>query len=117
MEECVNCGAPTHTILSGVGPLCKECRQKRKEDEVIAKSKTLQKCSDFKSWDSGDMSELFWLHLGRYIKEPNQESLRYMSMALAWACHDNHGISNSFYHALKWAGIDLWVEEQKWRKG
>lgn len=36
--------------------------------------------------------------------------------ALSWACHDNHGISNSFYHALKWAGIDLYTEQKKWEK-
>ena len=67
-----------------------------------------------KTWDHGDMSELFWIHLGRYVKEPNPESLNYMDMAYRWACHDSHGLSNSFSHALKWAGIDLWAEDRKW---
>lgn len=51
---------------------------------------------------------------GRYVKEPNPESLNYMDMAFRWACHDSHGLSNSFSHALKWAGIDLWAEDRKW---
>lgn len=114
MEPCVMCGKPTYTIVSGIGHLCKECREVEKQKRIIEKSKTLTTCSDFKTWDHGDMSELFWIHLGRYVKEPNPESLNYMDMAYRWACHDSHGLSNSFSHALKWAGIDLWAEDRKW---
>lgn len=62
------------------------------------------------------MSELFWVHLGRYIKEPNEHSLSLMYMALLWACHDNGGLANSFRNALKMAKIDLYVELEKWRQ-
>ena len=117
MHDCIRCGAPTYTFVSGIGHLGKECRDKANQERVLEKSKTLTKCSDFKEWDSGDMSELFWIHLGRYVKDPNPESLNYMEMAYRWACHDNHGISNSFRHALKWAGIDLWTESKRWSGG
>lgn len=117
MDYCVDCGNKTNTLLSGIGYLCHDCRRRRKQEEVIEKSKTLEKCSDFKVWDSGDMSELFWIHLGRYVKEPNKESLYFMELAYRWACHDNHGIANSFRHALEWAGIDLLTEYQRFERG
>ena len=116
MEPCVKCGKPCNTIYSTVGYLCLDCRQKMYEDKVLEKSKALTKPSDLKDWDHGDMSELFWIHLGKYIKEPTLESLNYMDMAYRWACHDSHGLSNSFSHALKWAGIDLYEEDLKWRE-
>ena len=113
MDKCVKCGQPTRTFTD-VGYLCKECRELFRQEQVLEKSKTLQKASDFKQWDSGDMSELFWIHLGKYVKTPNRESLYYMELAYRWACHDNHGISNSFYNAMKWAGINLREEERRW---
>lgn len=60
------------------------------------------------------MSELFWINLGKYIKEPNRRSLELMAIAYAWACHDNHGLSNSFKNAMKWAGVDLRKEQRMW---
>lgn len=114
MESCIKCGEPTNTIWGKNGYLCDNCRRKMDEDRIIEKSKDVMKPSDFKEWESRDMSELFWIHLGKYVKEPNRESLAYMEMAYSWACHDNHGLSNSFRHALKWAGIDLWNEYRKW---
>lgn len=113
MDTCVDCGEHTHSYY-GNTPLCRECYHKREQTRVLEKSKTVESCSDFKEWDSGDMSELFWIHLGRYVKEPTEEGYRYMRMAFAWACHDNHGIANSFDNALKWAGINLWEEEKRW---
>ena len=113
--ECIDCGKHTNTYYGRIA-LCKDCRERRKQEEVIEKSKTLTKCSDFKTWDSGDMSELFWIHLGRYVKEPNPESFHYMEMAFRWACHADHGMSNSFAHALKWANIDLLEEYRRWAK-
>lgn len=115
MGNCVNCGADTPCIVSRIGYLCKDCRDKEHQLRVIDKSQSLTKPSDFKTWDSGDMSELFWVHLGRYVKEPNPQSLKFMDMAYRWACHDSHGMANSFKHALDWAGIDLWEEDEKWR--
>lgn len=117
MAQCVDCGGYTYTIWgdSNDAYLCWDCHHKRKQAKIIEQSKSLTQCSDFKTWDSGDMSELFWIHLGRYVKEPNPESLKYMDMAYRWACHDSHGLANSFSNALKLAGIDLYAEMDKWR--
>ena len=45
----------------------------------------------FSEWRHGDMSELFWMHLGKYVKVPNERSVTLMLMAFRWACHDNQG--------------------------
>lgn len=37
-----------------------------------------------------------------------------MAISYAWACHDNHGLSNSFKNAMKWAGVDLRKEQRLW---
>lgn len=114
--ECIDCGGHANTIVSSIGPLCEACRKKRRQDRVLEMSEAVKKPADFKNWDSGDMSELFWIHLGRYIKEPNPTSLMFMELAYRWACHDSHGLSNSFKHAMDWAKIDLYAEELRWRK-
>lgn len=62
------------------------------------------------------MGMLFWAHLGRYLKGPNEHSLRMMAMAYRSACQDDPGLANSFRHALKLAKIDLYEERQKWAK-
>jgi len=118
MGNCVDCGKQTYSTYAEYGDvyLCSDCRDKRREPELIERGRQITHPSDFKEWSSFDMSELFWIHLGKYVKEPNLESLQCMRRALSWACHDNHGISNSFYHALKWAGIDLYIEQKKWEK-
>lgn len=113
MAWCEDCGEYTHTCYGDVH-LCEKCYDKREQERIIEQSEGLKETSDFAQWDSGDMSELFWIHLGRYVKEPNAESIKYMTMAFYWACHDNHGIANSFSNALKWAGIDLFAERAKW---
>lgn len=122
MGRCIDCGnvAKTSTYVKDFEKyvcLCDSCRKIRDQNRVLEKSKSVQKCSDFKEWSGRDMSELFWIHLGRYVKEPNPESIDIMEMALRWACHADHGLSNNFYHALDWAGIDLYKEELKWRNG
>ena len=116
--RCVDCGKETHTSYGKYNndALCDACYKQRYHNELEEQSKSLQCTSDFKNWRSGDMSELFWLHLGRYVKEPNEHSLRIIAMAFRWACHDNHGLANSFSNAMKWAKIDLHVEERKWRE-
>lgn len=116
MHSCIDCGKDTVTFYSSVGPLCADCRQKRDDAKIIEKSQNVQKCSDFKEWSGHDLSELFWIHLGKYRKEPSAESYHWMEMAFRWACHADHGLSSSFWHALKWAGIDLLEESRKWRK-
>lgn len=57
MGSCVKCGKETRMSVSGIGYLCKECREVEKQNRIIEKSKTLTRCSDFKTWDHGDMSE------------------------------------------------------------
>lgn len=86
----------------------------RRRAELDEKSRNVQKASDFSEWRHGDMSELFWMHLGKYIKEPNEHSISLMFMVFRWACHDNQGLANSFRNALKWAKIDLYTEQEKW---
>lgn len=114
MAQCIDCGGATNTYYSKIGPLCDHCYQKRDEDRLEHQAKKLSECSDFKTWTMRDMSELFWLHLGRYVKEPNAESFRYMEMAYRWACHADHGLSNSFNHAMRWANIDMFTECERW---
>ena len=96
--------------------ICHECARKETEERVEAAGDFVQKPGDFAPWDSGDVSELFWIHLGRYVKEPNEHSLHIINMAVRWAHHDSHAMSNSFEHALRWAGIDLFTEWDKWKK-
>lgn len=113
MGKCVDCGGHADTMYGRYDNayLCSECANKRNQEKILEKSQTLTSCEDFKTWDSGDMSELFWIHLGRYVKNPNAESLEMMRMAYSWACHSSHGIANSFRHALQWAKVDIWAEE------
>lgn len=118
MRKCEDCGCEAHTTWGSFGGarLCFPCAEKRKQAQVIEKSAEIKHAYDFKTWDHGDMSELFWIHLGKYVKNPNEESISYMYMAYLWACHDSHGLSNSFQNALKWAGIDIYTELNRWKK-
>lgn len=113
--NCVDCGKETYANYGGT-PLCTACREKREHAVLEEKSKSIQKASDFSQWRHRDLSELFWIHLGKYVKEPNAHSLSMMNMAYKWACHDNVGLANSFNNALKWAKIDLYTELEKWQK-
>ena len=80
-------------------------------DQIRQRGTTVIEAADFKTWKMKDMSELFWTHLGIYVKEPNKESARLMICALDWAVHADHGLFNSFTHALKWAKIsDLRIQ-------
>lgn len=115
MNICMDCGRQTNTYYSGCGPLCDECRDKRDQQRILDKTETITKCSDFKEWSGRDLSELFWIHFARYQREPNADSWMWMEMALRWACHADHGLSNCFYHAFKWAGIDVLTEDLRWR--
>jgi len=117
MSVCEDCGCESHIKWGSLGDarLCFPCAEKRKQAKVIERSAEIKHPSDFETWDHGDMSELFWVHLGKYVKNPNPESINYMNMAFLWACHDSHGLSNSFDHAMKWAGIDLHKELSRWR--
>lgn len=87
-----------------------ECYDFSRESQIENAAKAIKEPSDFKEWESYDMSEIFWIHLGKYVKHPNKYSLSLMKNAYYWAIHADHGLSNSFYNALKWAKIDLWKE-------
>ena len=93
--------------------LCSECYNKNKYETIERRLEKVERPFHFKDWDHGDMSDAFWLHLGRYQKHPNQKSLSVMKNAWYWACHDSHGLSSSFTHALDWCGIDLFAELER----
>lgn len=90
--------------------LCHECYDKHHYATIETNLKSVEKPYHFKEWDHGDMSDAFWLHLGKYKKHPNKKSLSVMKNAWYWACHASHGLSSSFTHALDWCGIDLFKE-------
>ena len=90
--------------------LCNECSDKLHYESIERELESVENPRDFKDWDNGDMSDAFWLHLGKYKKRPNRKSLSVMKLAFLWACHADHGLSSSFYHAFKWCGIDLFAE-------
>lgn len=115
MKYCEDCGKQTSTSWGEYdgAALCWDCREKRYQAEVLKKSENVKSCSDFKDWDHGDLSELFWIHLGIYVKHPNKHSLSMMRRAELWANHDSHGLSNAFSNALKWCGLDLWKEAKR----
>lgn len=113
---CADCGKKTNQSINGE-PLCSECSEKRTINKVRAKEDEIKAARDFKEWKPQDMSELFWIHLGIWAKEPNIKSLEIMRHAYLWAVHDNKGLANSFVHAMEWAGIkNIQLECIKWRK-
>ena len=115
MAWCEDCGEYTHTCYGNVH-LCENCYEKRERERIIEQSKELKETSDFETWDSGDTSpeENPKEAISFLAARLDAESIKYMTMAFYWACHDNHGIANSFSNALKWAGIDLFAERLKW---
>lgn len=123
IEVCHDCGrgACSFTLVRDkqagkIISLCNECFDKREKDKLMEKAASVSKCSDFKEWSGRDLSELFWVHLGIYQKDPNPKSYKIIEMAYRWACHADHGLSNSFRHAMKWAGIDILTEYKRWTK-
>lgn len=110
MGVCNICGAKANTTYMEYGGkiMCDNCYKQVRDNDILKRSQMLQKCSDLQSWSGEDMSQLFWIHLGKYIKEPNEESKAYMRMVYNWACHANHALSNSISNALKWAKIKLY---------
>ena len=113
--SCEMCGKQTdfYTIRSVNGKsinICSECDDNLHYQAIEQKLESVKEPRDFKCWDNGDMSDAFWLHLGKYKKQPNKKSISIMKLAFLWAAHADHGLSSSFYHALKWCGIDLFRE-------
>lgn len=116
--KCADCGAETYVSYTSYGsiPLRDKCYDEREHMRLEEKSREVKEASDFYKWRHRDLSELFWMHLGTCIEAPNEHSLSIMCMAYRWACHDNVGLANSFHNALKWAKIDLYGEQEKWRR-
>lgn len=90
--------------------LCPECSKKHHYTTIETNLESVKEPRNFKDWDMGDMSDAFWMHLGKYKNHPNKRSLTIMRLAFLWACHADHGLSSSFHHALDWCGIDLYAE-------
>lgn len=114
MEVCEACGKITtnSSIHFEYGIVCSgNCYDWLREKKLEAAAKAIEKPSDFKEWEGQNMSEIFWIHLGKYVKHPNKYSLSLMRNAYSWAMHADHGLSNSFRNALKWAKIDIWKEK------
>ena len=108
-KKCSVCGNYADFWVSYKGQImCINCKEKLKLEDLVKEGEKVSKASDFKGWDHGDMSDLFWYHLGEYVKDRNPEAhFGKMKSALHWAFHDSHGLSSSFCHALKWAGVSV----------
>lgn len=115
--KCFDCGGQTYVTYTSYGsiPLCDDCYELREQARLEESSHNVKEASDFSKWKHSDMSQLFWVHLGKYVKVPNEHSISLMYMAYRWACHDNVGLANSFRNALKWANIDLYKERERWK--
>ena len=85
--------------------ICEECDDRLEQERIVTALEEVKHPSDFKNWKMADMSEAFWMHLAIYKKCPNKKSLSIMKQAFHWAAHADHGLSNSFCHALEWIGI------------
>jgi len=107
MAKCERCGKPVYVSYNGVY-LCEDCLNKQIEENIEKKSKDIKKADDLAGWSSEDVSEMFWINLGKYVKEPNEETKSKLKTAFYWAVHSDHGLSNSFMNALKWAKVDIW---------
>lgn len=106
MSFCEDCGAVTNTQYGNTF-LCDACHKKRETERLEKAAESVQESSDFKSWKHKDLSELFWICLGRYAKYPNEHDLALIRRAYLWAVHDNHGLANSMKHAMDWVGVKL----------
>ena len=109
--NCQLCGEKTSTTTTWrcedghFRDICLACYDKKKAERISLICDCVTEPSDFKGVRKDYLSECFWVHLGIYTKRPNKKSLSIIRLAYAWACHDDHGLSNSFRHAMDWAGI------------
>lgn len=115
MSKCENCGTSSATSWTTYDKkhVCMDCYMSLKKQKLLDKSENINQASDFEQWKSSDLSEIFWIMLGEYQKRPNKKALKLMFRAYLWAVHADHGLSNSFAHALDWCGIDLYAEKNK----
>ena len=109
MGICMNCNknAWSLTVFNGKN-YCDHCYHELKLNKILTRGNEVHEAEDLKGWDHGDMSDLFWYHLGEYVKDQNPEiHFPIIKSCLYWAFHDSHGLSSSFCHALKWAKVEL----------
>lgn len=85
--------------------VCFACHDKKKAERITEICNSVTAPSSFKGVRKEDLSECFWVHLGIYAKRPNKKSLAIIRRAYGWACHDDHGLANSFRHAMIWVGV------------
>lgn len=90
--------------------------EKQHTAELIDKCKDYHCEAQFKEWSGRDLSDAFWYALGSYNKNPNAHDFKIMELAYYWACHADHGLAHSFYHAWKWCGFNFADEYEKWNK-
>ena len=109
MAICCICGRDAWSVTRHKGSLyCSECYEIIKLNQILDASQSVHKAEDLQGWDHGDMSDLFWHHLGKYVKDRDPGAhFPIMKSCLYWAFHDSHGLSSSFTHALEWAKVDL----------
>lgn len=117
MKRCSKCGCELVEPWFGYGDtLCRACTEKRNQERIAERGKSLKDFTDLANWTSKDLSELFWMHLGQYVKEPTAEGYDILSLVYRWASHDDFGLASSFKHALDWAKVDLLVERKRWSR-
>ena len=109
MGICRNCEKSVFSLTVFQGRnLCDQCYHEAKLNTLISRGNEVHEAEDLSGWDHGDMSDLFWHHLGEYVKDRNpEEHFPVMKSCLYWAFHDSHGLSSSFCHALNWAKVEL----------
>lgn len=118
MKKCEFCGVSTGRtdFVKNIGrraDVCSKCFKEQEALRIQTQLETVERAVDFKPWEKRDMSEAFWMHLGIYVKHPNQKSLQVINAAYLWAVHDDKALANSFHHALQWAKIDLFAEQDR----
>ena len=115
MGVCKKCNKTVLGLFAYKGKdYCKQCYDEVKLNDILTRGESIHEAADFQGWDHGDMSDLFWHHLGEYVKDRSPEvHFPVMKSCLYWAFHDSHGLSSSFCHALEWAKVDL-REVLKW---
>jgi hypothetical protein len=116
--QCRVCGGKTYTQERNPEtgkhePICDACSDALDKARIEEKAKSCTEAHHFESWSHRDLSELFWIHLGKYVKSPNRKSLNYLYMAWLWACHEDHGLTSNFSNALDWCKIDLYAERKR----